>query len=335
MARERRVAREYMAPIKRTLKRLRVSQPFNGLATGAARGALSILGVQSEFLVRHLHRVGHVESRLPNGRVLRLWSRADDWVSNLVYWRGWAGYEPETAPLFYLLATRSAVMVDVGAYVGFFTLLAAHANPAGRVYAFEPLPAAYARLLDHVARNGLANVVCEPAAVSREKGQADFFHAAAEATQDIASDGHSSIPCSSSLSASFMSSASGVVSTRVAVTTLDGYLAGRQGQHVDLMKIDTETTEPDVLDGAAGLLKAKHPMIFCEVLPGPETGPRLQALLFPLGYRAYHLTPRGPEPRDRIEGHPTWLNYLFAARAPEEVAVLHREALTLAGRGGA
>lgn len=310
---------------------MRAWPPFNRIATATARAALRLAGTRSEFLIRHLHRVGDVQSRLPDGRVLRLWSRADDWVSNQVYWRGWTGYEPETVPLFYLLATRSTVTLDVGAYVGFFTLLAAHANAAGQVHAFEPLPSAFARLREHVDRNGLTNVVCEPSAVGREPGEADFFHAGDDAIQELASDARATIPCSSSLSASFMASARGVTSRRVAVTTLDAYVTARALPRVDLIKIDTETTEPDVLFGAVELLKRWQPAIVCEVLPERGTEARLEALLFPLGYAAFHLTPRGPEPRDRIVGHPEWLNYLFCVRPPAEVAALDREARASAG----
>lgn len=316
---------------KRVLKQVRSWQPFNRIATGATRGLLDLVGARPEFVVRHLHRVGSVRSRLPNGRDLRLWSRADDWVSNRVYWHGWTGYEAETTPLFYSLATRSRVTIDVGAYVGFFTLLAAHANAAGQVYAFEPLPEAFSRLKEHVERNGLTNVVCEKAAAGRVNGQADFFHAPADAVQEIASDARASIPCSSSLSESFMAPVQGVVSRRVAVMRLDSYLAARRLGRVDLMKIDTETTEPDVLEGALELLRSWRPAIFCEVLPGGGTERRLEELLFPLGYRAFLLTPRGPEPRDHVLGHPAWLNYLFAVRDAEKVGALHLEARALAG----
>ena len=143
---------------KRALKRLRVSQPFNYLATSAVHWLLASTGLQSELIIKRLRRVGMVRRRLPNGRTLRLWSRADDWVSNQIYWRGWSGYEPETVPLFFRLATHARVTLDVGAYVGFYTLLAAHANPTGQVYAFEPLLSVYERLQWNVMLNGLTNV---------------------------------------------------------------------------------------------------------------------------------------------------------------------------------
>src|SRR5262245_49359708 len=146
--------------LKDMLKSIRASQPFNYLATTTVRSLLNAAGQQSEKIIKHLHRVGAVGAPLPNGRCLRLWSRGDDWVSNQVYWRGWAGYERETAPLFFRLASNAQVTFDVGAYIGYFSLLAAHANPNGRVFAFEPMPAIHDRLRQNVALNQLTNVEC-------------------------------------------------------------------------------------------------------------------------------------------------------------------------------
>jgi hypothetical protein len=117
----------------------------------------------------------------------------------------------------------------------------------------------------------------------------------------------------------------------VPVTTLDSHLVASDRARVDLVKIDTETTEPDVLEGARQILESSHPPIVCEVLPGCGTERRLEAQLFPLGYRAFHLTPSGPALRDRVEGHAEWLNYLFSVREPEEVSALDAEARALAG----
>lgn len=109
--------------LKNALKAVRASQPFNALATSTVRSILDLTRARPEFVVKHLHRMGTVRSQLPNGRELRLRSRGDDWVSNQVYWRGWNGYESESVPLFFRLATRASVTLDVGAYVGFYALL--------------------------------------------------------------------------------------------------------------------------------------------------------------------------------------------------------------------
>ena len=303
--------------LRGAVKAARYTQPFNLCATTLAR-ALLPPGPLRLLAVKHLHRVGNVTSRLPNGRRLRLWSHADDWISNQVFWHEWYGYEPETSPLFYRLATTARVTLDIGAHVGFFTLLAAHANDRGRVVAFEPLSRLFARLKANVARNQLGNVTCVECAVSDQTGQADFYHV---------TDG---LPCSSSLSLAFMSRVPHVVRSRVTVTTLDRFAADAELPSVDLVKIDTETAEPAVLAGMTEILQRWRPTIICEVLPGHEVERPLMAILQPLGYVFYHLRPDGPVRTERIAGHPELLNYAFT---PDAAAFERTAALHLSGTG--
>lgn len=296
--------------VKAALKRLRASQPFNRSATAIVRCFLATTRLHSEFIIKHLHRTGTVKRELPNGRTLFLWSRGDDWVSNQVYWRNWHGYEPESTPLFFRLATRAQVTLDVGAYVGFYTLLAAHANLTGQVYAFEPLPLVYQRLQQNIELNHLANTHCIAAAVGETDGTAEFFHVPAE------------MPTSSSLSLEFMRPAGELRSLTVPVITLDRLVRKQGIERVDLVKIDTESTEPQVLRGMLETLRRDHPHILCEVLQGRGSEKPLEEILRPLGYRFYLLTPDGPELREHVQGHPAWLNYLFTTLGPDEVACL-------------
>ena len=285
--------------VKQVLKRARVSQPFNVLATSAARGLLQSLGIRSEIVVRHLHRAGEVRCRLPNQRLLRLWSRGDDWVSNQVFWRGLSGYEPEPVPIFWKLAASASTTFDVGAYVGFYTLLAAHANPVGRIFAFEPHPNAYARLIRNVGFNAVRNVECLQVAVGAMRGSAEFYC------------GSGDLPTSSSLSEAFMRSAQGRHGIPVCVVALDDFVQERGIDRVGLLKIDTESTEPAVLEGMRQTLTKDRPPIISEVLQNRGAEERLQEILGPLGYRYYLLTAGGPQLVHRIVGHPEWLNYLF------------------------
>ena len=298
--------------LKSNLKKLRSSQPFNRIATSGAKALFSLTGEQPEFLIKYLHRIDLVESKLPNGEVLKLNSKGDDWVSNQVFWRGWQGYEPETIPLFYKLAEKSAVTFDVGAYVGFFTLLAAHANSNARVFAFEPMKAIYQRLVQHVELNSLQNVTATFGAVGTEEGEAEFFHVECF-----------DLPTSSSLSFEFAKDTENLTSTKVKVFQLDKFAQENGVEKVDLMKVDTETTEPDVLIGAKGLLGKHQPDIFCEVLAGRAEGGKLKEILAPFGYDFYLLTPDGAVKKDEIEGHPEFLNYLFTKKTTEELAKLY------------
>jgi FkbM family methyltransferase len=291
------------AALRRGLKELRATQPFNWLVTRLVRTLARAFGATPGWAVMHLHPMGQVSARLPNGRTLRLWSRGDDWVSNQLFWHGWKAHERETATVFYRLAERSACTLDVGAYVGYFALLAAHANCAARVLAIEPLPAIHARLRQNVELNGLeGRIECVAAAAGASEGTALFYH-----------QPHG-LPTSSSLSFEFMRTADDVVSSTARILTIDRLLRERGVSRVDLVKIDTESTEPDVLAGMLEALRRDRPWIVCEVLAGRGAESRLNALLRPLGYRYYLLTPGGALPRSVIEGHPQWLNYLFAGR---------------------
>jgi len=286
----------------RYLKRVRTWQPFNFVGTRFVRWIASRAGVRHEWAVQHLHAVGRVNARLPNARTLRLWSRGDDWVSNQVFWRGWRAHETETADAFFRLAERADVTLDVGAYVGYFALLAAHANPGGRVLAMEPLPNVYTRLMRNIQLNRLNNVECVMAAAGAQEGTASFYH-----------QPHA-LPTSSSLSREFMDGAENLTATTVPVVTIDHLLRERGIRRIDLVKIDTESTEPDVLSGMAEALRRDRPAIVCEVLRARGAEERLNAMMKPLGYRYYLLTPDGPVARDVIDGHPEWLNYLLVGR---------------------
>jgi FkbM family methyltransferase len=296
--------------MRRFLKWLRVSQPLNLLATSGLRWILATLGVHSEFVVKHIHRAGTTRCRLPNGRTLLLWSRADDWVSNQIYWKGLSGYDPETVPSFLRLAGSARVTLDVGAYVGFYTLLAAHSNPKARVYAFEPHPEAYQRLKHNISLNHLPAVECVHTAVADVDGTAEFFHVPG------------GLPTSSSLSYEFMKQHGELRRLTVPVISLDRFCREREIPRVDLVKIDTESTEPQVLRGMASTLERDRPTIICEVLAGRGTEKPLQAFLDTLGYRYYLLTPEGPTYRKAIVGDPHWLNYLFTPVEIEKLAAL-------------
>jgi FkbM family methyltransferase len=238
--------------------------------------------------------------RLPGGRQARLWSRGDDWVSNQVFWRGWDGYEPEVTPLFWRLAERSRVTFDVGAHVGFYTILAAVANPRSTVVALEPLPVVYERLSRNVRLNGLLNVVTARVAAGADDTSAAFFHVAGV------------IPCSSSLSRSFMEGAPDLRALVVEVRRIDTLLSVHRLKGLDLIKLDTETTEPDVLAGMGEVLQRDTPDIICEVLPRADAA-AINDLLIPVGYRFFLLTDKGPRPRSEVEADETWRNWLFSS----------------------
>ena len=294
-----------LGPLVRAAKAVRSFPPVNRAATTLVRAIVSRTRADPDYWAMHLARRGPVRARLPNGADLVLWSDAD-WVANQVYWKGSFGYEPETSALFFELATRSRVTLDVGAHVGYYALLAGHANPNGTVLAFEPHPDAFERLRRHVALNGLANVRCVRVAAGETDGTADFY------TVRMAG-----IPTSSSLSRETMAGTEGLVSFAVEVAAIDGHLRAQNADTVDLVKLDTEGTEPEVLRGMSATIEEHHPDIICEVLPGSAVVEReLNEFARTHGYRTYLLTDGGPALTGAVHGDPSrrYRNWLFTVR---------------------
>jgi FkbM family methyltransferase len=237
----------------------------------------------------------------PATRGLTIRTPLRTYVNRLLEESGLAGYEPDTLACFLAAIDEngSAPAFDVGANIGVFSWLAAALTPA-TVVAFEPTPDLAALMRSICAANRL-NVRVEEIALGAAPGTAELF----------ISDKTDS---SNSLREGFRASHRSV---SVPVETIDGYVA-RTGTTPSVLKVDTESTEPDVLRGAAGLLAGRRPWIICEVLAG-RTESELMSILEPLDYAWYRIDGSGPlDRRSTIEGDPTWkhMNWLFAPAEP-------------------
>jgi FkbM family methyltransferase len=98
--------------------------------------------------------------------------RGARWIvgsGNHVCWLGL--YESRKQLALKRTVSRGSVFYDIGAHVGFHTLLASRlVGSSGRVCAFEPLPRNLRYLHEHVRLNGAANVQVIEAAVSDRAG---------------------------------------------------------------------------------------------------------------------------------------------------------------------
>lgn len=81
-------------------------------------------------------------------------------------------YEPRETRIVRRALHAGDVFVDVGAHIGYYSLIAAErVGPKGQVFAFEPAPALYAILCANIADARASQVVAVNAAVSCFKGQ--------------------------------------------------------------------------------------------------------------------------------------------------------------------
>ncbi|GAC1342131.1 MAG: hypothetical protein NVSMB18_15630 [Acetobacteraceae bacterium] len=198
---------------------------------------------------------------------------------------GWAGFEPPMpAYLYAWVRATPGVMVDGGANTGFYSLLAALADRANLVLAFEPNPAVLAALRQNVVANGLdGRVIPRAEALSAGAGRADLRLPSAE---------HGVIETSASLESGFKSSLSQVL--EVATVSIDAALAAPElaGRRVSLIKMDVSGHEASVLQGAERTVAGHRPVLFAEVLDFADFGP-LSAFLARHNYLDVPLRPRG------------------------------------------
>lgn len=141
----------------------------------------------------------------------------------------------------------AAVVVDIGANIGLYTLLVCALAPAARVYAFEPMPHPFARLLANCRLNDLQGVCCEPVALGDRTARRSMY-AVGGGDPRLAQQGAFEPAV---IEGWRRPDAPGMA---VAQETLDAY-AERQGLgRIDLVKVDAEGAERDILAGMEGSL---------------------------------------------------------------------------------
>jgi FkbM family methyltransferase len=161
--------------------------------------------------------------------------------------------EPEQTGVVTRTLKEGQVLFDIGANVGYYTLLASRAvGDRGRVVAFEPFIRNVAFLARHVAMNHLSNVILMPYALSCVAGLTEFKPGRNNALGCLAGVG-------SERDAADRDQRS--PSVAVPSTTLDDFVA-HHGLVPDAVKIDVEGAELLVLQGARQTLRRRGPKIF-------------------------------------------------------------------------
>ena len=186
--------------------------------------------------------------------------------------------------------------LDVGAHIGYYTLIAARlVGAAGRVHSFEPGKEMRAHLAANVARNDLHNVEIHPEALAEQTGEVGFYPSALAGNQGISS---------------IVGSGDGrAAPVTVPSLSLDDLAARIGGRRIDFLKMDVEGAELQVIQGGQRLLGGEDapPMIF----EAHELAPVAEALR-PLGYqiRQLHYTMENGLELPDAEAH---IESLFAA----------------------
>jgi len=195
-------------------------------------------GTLAGRIVRYPFRV------LPRGMAMPILQgplRGKKWIVGAHLHGCWLGsYEYEMQTRVAQEVQRGGVFYDVGANVGFYSLLAAVLIHPGRVYAFEPLPENVAYLQKHLDLNRIRNVHVFELAISDVPGSALFEAEPTRAMGRLGAGGN----------------------LRVQTTTLDALLRNQEIAPPDCIKMDVEGGEFRALLGARECFARHRPKLF-------------------------------------------------------------------------
>jgi len=191
--------------------------------------------------------MGRGLKRKVNGHTLRLPTRYFKYFPE--------NYEAENFELLTESCKPGAVIIDIGAHIGLFSVIASQVTgKAGKVYAFEPTPGTYALLQKTVVINHEEQVVeTFQKAVGKENGKITFF------VSDNQADNSNSL-----VNYKEHSSLHGI---DVIVTSIDNFVKEKNINKLDFIKIDVEGAEYDTLLGAADTFKNLKPVCIVAIHP--------------------------------------------------------------------
>jgi FkbM family methyltransferase len=215
-------------------------------------------------------------------------------VARTLWWEGWPGFERPFPDLFAAWSRESRHVLDVGAYSGFYSLIAASYPNVVKSYAFEPFADVRALLETNIRLNRMGDKIeVVAAAVSEQAGEADFY---------IPTTSTGLIESGSSLNPRFHEALHEKIlrTIKVPMVTVDSFVEQKGCRPLDLMKIDVESQEHRVLLGARRTLREDRPVIFLEILPQADCE-ALELLRAELGYACGLLQPEGILWQDRVE----------------------------------
>jgi FkbM family methyltransferase len=213
------------------------------------------------------------------------------------FWNG--SYEIETCRFMERVLENNNICYDIGANLGYHTLIMARKVVGGRVFAFEPLYEAAAILERNLISNCLRNVILVKKAVTSKSGTISLGWNISidQAAIRWASDSnrlYQPIVCDS--------------------TTIDDFIKAGNPPPT-FIKIDVEGAEVDVLRGAIETLMQIRPSVMCET-HGADNAAKVYEILHGVGYRLFNVS-QNVIPVDSINDMPTnmYEGHVYACHA--------------------
>ncbi len=151
----------------------------------------------------------------------------------------------------YRLINPTAIVIDIGANLGWYSMHIARHHPLCKVLAFEPVPRTFSYLNKNIDLNRITNIKTYQKGMSDKPGEMDLFF-----------DPLLSV----NASLENVSDSPNIQKVTCQIDTLDLFCNSNDIYKVDFIKCDVEGAELFSLRGAKQTLTTSQPIVFCEML---------------------------------------------------------------------
>lgn len=242
---------------------------------------VEILGIVPDIFLKPIAESNHVFKKILPYNFYILLNIQDKYIGRPLLIKG--SYEQWISDTFAKYLKPDSCVIDIGANIGYYSLLAASQCPNGKVFSFEPDNQNFQLLKTSIAYNGFENII----------------HAYNLAVSDInktimIADLGKTDNCGARVTSvnedllKSLVSDTDICLKKIEAVQLDTFLTDIK---VDIVKIDIEGHEPYAIRGMLNIIRRDKPVIFAELAPsniklfsGMETSDFLQPLL-DIGYQ--------------------------------------------------
>ena len=203
-----------------------------------------------------LFRSPFTVKKIPVQGISMIVSTQDMAISKPILWLG--EYEQGVTQVLLKFLQEDTNFLDVGANIGYFSLIASKKCSLGKVFSFEPDPTNYDLLKSNIALNSLNNIRPYNLALS-DRDENLYF---------------SSMGFDQNLGARFTAKETATLTqhslpqakapTQIKAVAFDQFLLNEK---INIIKIDVEGFELNVLRGMKEMLSQQHPLIITEFAP--------------------------------------------------------------------